>query len=99
MSVPLDEGKFKKTSKPANWDDTAAATAVKEIEQHKQPKPKKVKKSGTKAEKAVEIYRQLMDSNEGEHPSRSIVIDTFIKQLDMTSAGAATYYATVKKRF
>lgn len=49
-------------------------------------------KSGTKLEQALVIYKNLTDK------SRKNVIATFVKELNMTPAGASTYQYTCKKQ-
>ena len=56
------------------------------------PSPIKVAKSGTKAERAVDLYKSL-----GENPSKESVIELFIRELNMTKAGATTYFYATKK--
>ena len=65
------------------------------------PAPKKPKttkapassnRPGSKKARAEAIYRNSMQD-------RSALIASFMKELDMTQAGAATYYANCKKKF
>jgi hypothetical protein len=49
-------------------------------------------KSGTKAERAIDIYKSL-----GVNPDKQLVISSFIEQLNMTKQGATTYYYNTKK--
>ena len=55
---------------------------------HKAP----VSSTGTKMERATSIYLNNQDL------SRKDVIALFVAQLEMTPAGASTYYQTIKKR-
>lgn len=49
--------------------------------------------TGTKKERSETLYLMYMGRD------RQVIIDTFMTQLDMTAAGAATYYANCKKKF
>jgi len=83
MTVPLTDGTFE--SAKAFKIDTPVA-------QPTAPKQKaKATKTGTKLERAVVIYRQMKDA------TRKELIEAFVKQLDMTPAGASTYAAQVRK--
>lgn len=57
--------------------------------------PRTIKK-GTKKEKALTIFKRNIQINNGI-PDRKAVIQSFINQLDMTQAGANTYYSICKK--
>lgn len=48
-------------------------------------------KKGSKKERAIELFKK--------HPgaTRGTMIDIFMAQLEMTKAGASTYYAAIKK--
>lgn len=61
-----------------------------EVVQLTTPAPKAVK-SGSKKEKATEIYRTM----QGE--GKAAIIQAFMSLLDMTAAGAQTYYYNCKK--
>ena len=50
-------------------------------------------RSGTKAEKALDIYKQLW----AEGKARKDIIKEFKNQLDMSDACASTYYQNTKK--
>ena len=62
------------------------------------PKSTKKQRSGTKKEKALSLYKNMM-SGDGTHPTRKLFIDTLISSLNMTPAGASTYAAMCKKHF
>lgn len=50
----------------------------------------------TKKEQALQIYHDLTDRNHGD---RALIVRRFQDALDMTPAGAATYYAMCKKHY
>ena len=52
-----------------------------------------VTKSGTKSEKALDIYKQLWAKGK----ARKDIIKEFKSQLDMSDACASTYYQNIKK--
>lgn len=56
-------------------------------------KAKRDPKTGTKLDRAFELYQGLTDK------SRKNAIKTFTEQLGMTPAGASTYQAICKKKF
>jgi len=61
------------------------------------PKVKKTK-TGSKAQKAISIYKLMIEQNNGEFPARKDAIKQFVEQLDMTPKGASTYvYNTQQK--
>jgi len=61
-----------------------------------EPKVKKVK-GESKKDKAVAIYKEMMDQNEGKHPARKDVIKRFMDEVNLSSAGASTYQYNIKK--
>lgn len=77
-----------KSTKKAAAKPKAKATA----------KPEKADKEPrvTKASQAVDIYKSMMDGK--THPVRKDVIAAFKQQLNMTNAGASTYWFNVKKK-
>lgn len=83
MTVPLDDGSFKKT-KPIKLADITEVMA-------KVKKEIAVAKTGTKLERAVVLYRNMKDA------TRQKLIKAFVEELDMTPAGASTYAAKVRK--
>lgn len=50
----------------------------------------------TKKEQASQIYRELVERG---HTDRNLIVQRFQHDLDMTAAGAATYYAACKREF
>ena len=50
----------------------------------------------TKMDRAMTLYVKLI--TEDEHIPRKDIIDAFVKQCELTPAGAATYFNTIKKR-
>ncbi len=67
-----------------------------EVKTPTKPKVKKKAKSGSKAEKALDIYKSMMDGD--THPIRKDVIQKFIDDLDMSKAGASTYHYNTKAK-
>jgi len=51
----------------------------------------------TKMDLATQLYAQLLKKD--AHITRKDIIDAFVKKCNLTPAGAATYYVTIKKRF
>ncbi len=52
--------------------------------------------TATKMERATTLYMKLIAVD--RHIQRKDVIEQFVKQCELTPAGAATYYNTIKKR-
>lgn len=82
--VPLDDGKFELTEKPKNWKVNTGYFVVPKEEK----KVKKVKKSTGPSKK--EAARAIFE--ETKHEGRSSVISCFMNTLNMSKAGASTYY-------
>jgi len=57
------------------------------------------KKKGAKKEMAIELYKKMVDENNGKFPSRKDAIQRFVDEIGMTPAGASTYVANCKKNF
>lgn len=72
--------------------ESAKPEAKRKAKAEKVAKPKAVRKakSGTKAEKAVEIFKRVG----GE---KAAVIAAFMAELEMSTAGATTYFYNTKK--
>jgi len=96
ITIPQNDGTLKEVAKPKEWSltkpkkekETTVTTTV------RVPRQKSTDGS-SKREKALVIYKEMMDGN--NHPARKDVMDRFIKELDMTSAGASTYAANCKR--
>ncbi|MDP2716492.1 hypothetical protein [Rheinheimera sp.] len=54
------------------------------------------KAPATKMERATALYSKLLADD--PHIPRKDIIDEFVKHCELTPAGAATYYSTIKKR-
>lgn len=50
----------------------------------------------TKMELATKLYAQILKKD--PYTTRKDIIDAFVKKCNLTPAGAATYYVTIKKR-
>lgn len=50
-------------------------------------------KTGTKLERAIELYKMSSDK------SRDTIVSLFMVELDMTKAGATTYFFNCRKKF
>ena len=97
MNVPTTDGHFRQISKPQDWNvSLPKETKKKTTTTINKPTQKKVV-AGSKKEKALDIYKKMMDN--GNHPKRADVIKQFIDELQMTKAGASTYQNTCKKHF
>lgn len=84
MSVPLTDGTFEVTN-------VATTTEVKVAAEAAITKAKAAVRTGTKLEQAVDIYKGMKDA------TRQKLIKAFVDQLEMTTAGASTYAAKVRK--
>ncbi len=83
FTVPLNDGKFAKARRPKDWSVDAPRV---EIPPSTPPAKKpRAGKTGSKKERARIIFQ-----NETE---RSAIIARFQSELDMSPAGAATYYS------
>lgn len=96
MTFPLDDGEVVKIRKPTKFDDyiNARKEVAAKLPKAKKASPKRKRKSkkGSKIERA----RVLLLTG-GKMPSRKDGIALLVKELDMTPAGASTYYANVKR--
>ncbi len=81
-------------AKPKNTKSVHHKTKVKDAVEKKV----RTKSSAgiSKKDRAINLYRGLLVPNQFT-PDRARVIALFVDQLDMTTAGASTYYAMVKK--
>ena len=100
ITVTIDDGNFRHISRPQGWSTELPKATKKPVKtSHTKPDTKTTTtisvKSGSKKEKALDIYKQMMDNN--THPIRSEVIQVFMNDLDMTKAGASTYHSMAKK--
>lgn len=80
IGVAREDGTFE-VVKPGNVKCVPAPTVTTTV----------AAKSGTKFERAVDIYRNMKDN------TRQKLIKAFVDQLEMTPAGASTYAAKVRK--
>mgnify|MGYP006181627045 CR=1 FL=1 len=71
-------------TKPVKADATAPVTDT------------NAKAPATKMERATALYSKLLADD--PHIPRKDIIDEFVKHCELTPAGAATYYSTIKKR-
>ncbi|KKN44109.1 hypothetical protein LCGC14_0696360 [marine sediment metagenome] len=67
---------------PANWEGESSL----------RPAPTKKKSKGRKKNAAADLYRKNKDTK-----SRKEIIEMFMKKLDMSKAGATTYFHNCKK--
>ncbi len=88
--VPLDDGKFELTEKPKNWKVNTGYFVTTNKEK---PKVKRTKKSTGPSKK--EAARAIFE--ETKHEGRSSVISCFMNSLEMSKAGASTYYYNFNK--
>mgnify|MGYP006194887005 CR=1 FL=1 len=75
-------------TKPVKADATAPVTDTDTDTNAKAP--------ATKMERATAHYSKLLADD--PHIPRKDIIDEFVKHCELTPAGAATYYSTIKKR-
>lgn len=80
----MKSGNNSTASKTAQTGTVSAKTATTE------------KLPATKMERATALYTKLL-LDDPDIP-RKDVIDEFVKHCELTPAGAATYYSTIKKR-
>lgn len=98
LHVPTEDGHFRHISRPQGWSTELPKVTKKPVKTaHIKPKQTTTStvKVGSKKEKALDIYSNLMDN--GNHPQRAVVIAEFMDRLEMTKAGASTYHSMVKK--
>jgi len=98
ISTSVDDGAFRHISRPQDWSVVLPKSTKKPVKTtHTKPtvKPMATAKVGSKKEKALDLYTLMMDN--GSHPQRKDVIESFMANLDMTKAGASTYQAMCKK--
>lgn len=91
MGVPEDDGSFTKCKKPRNWKKAPTTTTIKTTK----PKARRKNTSGTpsKKDQAIIIYRDLFGKGHG----KDATIQRFQDVLDMTKAGATTYFYIAKR--
>lgn len=81
-------------------DNTTSTKTEKKVVVRKIKSTPKIKvkkeKVPTKAERALEIYQEMMV--DGNHPVRKEVIQRFMNELNMSVAGASTYQYNIKKK-
>lgn len=82
-TVKVDGPKNIHYSFSINPNNVVKATSTKPVTK-KQP-------TGSKKEQAIELFKV------NKSKTRKEIIELFVEQLDMTPAGAATYYSTAKK--
>lgn len=107
LNIMLDDGRFKKVSKPKNWDEKRATAAKATAEMHKKAAakpaaPKKAKTTerkarapkagGTKIDQIVELLKARP-----ELITRKDAINAIVAAGISTTAGASTFYNTAKK--
>lgn len=96
VTATSDKKSTPKTTKKTAAKKTEKSTAKKDPKKTEkstdEQKPKKV----SKMSKCVDIYKEMMDGD--KHPVRKEVIERFIKEADMTSAGAGTYWFNIKTK-
>lgn len=78
----------------ANPQEIEMTTKTKAAKKSKTVKAKKVRpvRDGTKSAKALEIF------NDNKKLPRKVVIELFMKKLQMSKAGASTYYQNCKTK-
>lgn len=93
MTIPFDDGTFKKVKQPKNW-----SLKVEEDEESK--KPAQVKKERAPREKKgptkVDLIAELLKENPVN--SRKEAIELIVQAGITTAAGASTFYNQVKKQ-
>lgn len=82
MDEPFDAAMHKPTTKTISVETPIAAAG----------KKAKAVKAGSKLDRAITLFKGLTN------PSRSELIDLFMKELGMTAGGASTYASLVKKK-
>lgn len=96
ISQPLDEGKYRKISKPRGFkisEPRQKSESTGLVAKKKQPR----RLAGpSKYDLCLESIKKYMDEF-GEFPVRKTGIEWLVRQCDMTPAGASTYYAKIKK--
>ncbi len=86
MTIPKEDGDFTESSRE-EFESVVIEVPVKEevvIET----------KTGTKIDKAVEIFKRMTAIGH----ARKDIIQAFISELDMGNAGASTYYQNIKTK-
>jgi hypothetical protein len=97
VSVPTNDGTFTEISEEEFKQHSQPLPVVKEDvvvkQQVKHVNTERKERTGTKTEKAREIFKQNPDK------TRKEIIQMFVELLDMTEAGAATFYNNTKNHF
>lgn len=91
---------FLKAERESSYGATKAPVATKTISVENTDGSKtelKVKqKKGGKKEAAIQIFKQLFNKDD-RAATRKLIIDKFMKDLDMGQAGATTYFHNIEK--
>jgi hypothetical protein len=91
MSFDQTDGKIEAVRRPSKFSVEAGIHKVKEAAAAA-AKPTRKPKAGSKKELALEMFKKL-----DELPTRKEGIKMLVEQLEMTEAGASTYFAMIKK--
>lgn len=89
MGFPYGDGEVKVGDKATEMP-TRNTVVVEATPAAVKRQPRQVSGQPTKRERAVAIYNKMVGA------SRKAIIEAFIAELDMTPAGASTYYAQCK---
>lgn len=96
IDTPIDDGKFKKISKPRGFKIQGAPKKSEEKVTNVIVKPQRVKSGPSKYDLCLESIKKYVDEF-GQFPTRKVGIEWLVRQCDMTPAGASTYFAKIKK--
>lgn len=93
--------KIVETKKPANWSVTNPVKKEKRTTNscigrtgmnRAIDKAKRFAERTSKKDQVIELYKSM------DNPTRKEAIETFVSELDMTPAGASTYYSMAKRQ-
>ena len=94
MDLPIEDLVSLEPSNETNYEQSQGPVKEKEGPVQDSTRQYGHREGNSRFNQAVTIYRNLMI--DGQHPQRKQVIDAFVAQIGMTTAGASTYQQNVK---